>query len=78
MTGWWTSELYLDGQATAHEATTFTGFRLENRFRPLMREHWINPVLYAEFEDINAADKTILEVVGNDGAADVSTRFSGE
>lgn len=67
--GWWTSELYLDGQSTAAESTLFTGFRWENRFRPLLREHWINPVLYVEFEDINAADKSLLEVVGHDGRA---------
>ena len=67
---WWTSELYLDGQSTANESTVFTGFRLENRFRPLMREHWINPVLYFEFENINNADKSLLEVVGHDGRAD--------
>jgi hypothetical protein len=54
---WWTSELYLDGQTTQDESTVFTGFRFENRFRPMMQEHWINPVLYFEFEDINAADK---------------------
>src|SRR5207237_2237690 len=46
---WWTSELYLDGQSTSRESALFTGFRLENRFRPLLREHWINPVLYFEF-----------------------------
>jgi hypothetical protein len=63
---WWTTELYLDGQTTAGESTVFTGFRLENRFRPLLREHWINPVLYLEFENINGADKTLLEVVGHD------------
>lgn len=67
---WWTSELYLDGQSTARESSVFTGFRLENRFRPLMREHWINPVLYFEFENINRADKSLLEVVGHDGRAD--------
>lgn len=71
---WWTSELYLDGQSTANESTLFTGWRLENRFRPLMREHWINPVLYFEFEDINSADKTLLEVVGHDGIGDFLTR----
>jgi hypothetical protein len=71
---WWTSELYLDGQTTAGESTLFTGWRLENRFRPLLREHWINPVLYFEFEDINSADKTLLEVVGHDGIADFLTR----
>jgi hypothetical protein len=65
--GWWTSEVYLDGQTTAQDSTIFTGFRWENRFRPLKREHWINPVLYVEFEDINGADKSLLEVVGHDG-----------
>ena len=25
--GWWTSELYLDGQSTAGESTLFTGYR---------------------------------------------------
>jgi hypothetical protein len=71
---WWTSELYLDGQTTFGESTLFTGWRLENRFRPLLREHWINPVLYFEFEDINGADKSLLEVVGHDGIGDFLTR----
>lgn len=70
---WWTSELYLDGQATAQDSTIYTGFRIENRLRPLMREHVINPVLYVEFEDISGADKTILEVVGHDGQSDLAT-----
>lgn len=68
--GWWTTEFYLDGQSTSRDSTIFTGFRWENRFRPLMREHWINPVLYIEFEDINGADKTLKEVVGHDGEDD--------
>ncbi|HKV92533.1 MAG TPA: hypothetical protein VJW20_08305 [Candidatus Angelobacter sp.] len=67
---WWTSELYLDSQTTANESSIFTGFRFENRFRPLLQEHWINPVLYVEFENINSADKALLEVVGHDGIAD--------
>jgi hypothetical protein len=67
--GWWTTEFYLDGQATQNQSTIFTGFRWENRFRPLSREHGINPVLYAEFED-TSADKTIREVVGHDGRPD--------
>lgn len=71
---WWTSELYLDGQTTFGESTVFTGWRLENRFRPLLKEHWVNPVLYFEFEDINSADKTLLEVVGHDGVADFLDR----
>src|ERR1019366_5846279 len=67
--GWWTTDFYLDGQATQNDSTIFTGFRWENRFRPLAREHWINPVLYAEFED-TSADKTLREVVGHDGRND--------
>jgi hypothetical protein len=43
----------------------FTGFRFENRFRPLPREYWINPVLYVEYEDVSAADKSFLEITGN-------------
>ena len=71
---WWTSELYLDSQTTANESSLFTGFRFENRFRPLLQEHWINPVFYAEFEDINSADKALLEVVGHDGVSDFLNR----
>jgi hypothetical protein len=71
-TAWWTTEFYLDGQITQHDSTIFTGYRWENRFRPLMREHWINPVLYVEFENIDGGDKALREVVGHDGKADVS------
>ena len=68
---WWTTEVYLDGQATMNESAIFTGFRWENRFRVLPHEHWINPVLYLEFEDINGADKTLLEVVNHDAKDDL-------
>jgi len=71
MKAWWTTEIYLNGQSTQNDSTVFTGFRWENRFRPLMRNHWINPVLYAEFEDINGADKSFLEVVNHDSIADL-------
>jgi hypothetical protein len=71
---WWTSEVYLDSQTTANESSVFTGFRFENRFRPLLQEHWINPVLYAEFENINGANKSLLEVVGHDGIEDFLER----
>jgi hypothetical protein len=72
VTAWWTTEWYLDGQGTGSEGTLFTGYRWENRFRLLWREHWINPVLYVEFENTNGADKTLLEVVGRDGVADLT------
>ena len=38
-TAWWTTEFYLDAQSTFHDSTLFTGFRWENRFRPLKHEH---------------------------------------
>jgi len=69
--GWWTTEVYLDGQSTAGDSTIFTGYRWENRFRVLPREHWINPVLYVEFENTNGADKSLLEVVNHDGVDDL-------
>ncbi|HWE87476.1 MAG TPA: hypothetical protein VG267_21195 [Terracidiphilus sp.] len=69
---WWTSELYLDGQTTSQESTIPTGFRLENRIRPLMREHAVNPVLYVEYENTSGADKTLIEVVGHDGQPDLA------
>jgi len=68
--GWWTTELYLDGQSTRRDTTIFTGWKWENRFRPLLREHWINPVIYIEYVDVNGADKTIKEVVGFDSTRD--------
>ena len=69
---WWTTEVYLDGQFTVNDSAIFSGFRWENRFRVLPREHWINPVLYLEFEDINGADKTLLEVVNHDSKDDLT------
>jgi len=71
-TAWWTTELYLDGQTTSNESTIATGFRWENRFRMLMKEHLINPVLDLEFENISGADKNILGVVGHDGQSDLA------
>jgi len=70
-TAWWTTELYLEGQTTQNESTVFTGFRLENRFRPLPTEHWINPVLYVEYENVNGANKSLGEIVGHDGISDL-------
>jgi hypothetical protein len=67
---WWTTEFYLDGQTTFGDSTIFTGFRWENRIRPLAQEHFINPVLYVEYEQINEADKIIKEVEGHDVESD--------
>jgi hypothetical protein len=69
-TAWWTTEFYLDGQTTFNDSTVFTGFRWENRVRLLQQEHLVNPVLYAEYEQISEADKIIKEVEGHDVQAD--------
>ncbi len=70
--GWWTSELYLDGQKTSPDSAVYTGWRLENRFRLLMKEHAVNPVLYVEYEDITGADRIFKEVVGFDSWHDLA------
>lgn len=69
-TAWWTTEFYLDGQSTFGESTLFTGFRFENRFRVLKREHFVNPVVYLEYENTSAADKILKEVEGHDMESD--------
>lgn len=67
LTGWWTAELYLEGVATRGEGNAFTGWRLENRFRPLQSEHRMNPVIYVEYENINEASRIQKEIVGAGG-----------
>jgi len=69
-TAWWTTELYVDGQTTFNDSTIFTGFRVENRFRLLQREHLVNPVLYIEYEQTSGADKILKEVEGHDVESD--------
>ena len=69
-TAWWTTEVYLDGQTTFNDSTLFTGFRWENRLRPLKREHFINPVIYVEYENASGADKIMKEVEGHDVESD--------
>lgn len=69
-TAWWTTELYLDGQTTFGDSTVSTGFRWENRVRLLQREHFINPVLYLEYEQISGADKILKEIEGHDVESD--------
>jgi hypothetical protein len=65
VTARWTAELYLEGQAAPGDSAVFTGWRLENRYRPLKREHWINPVLYLEYEGVNEASSIDKEVEGH-------------
>jgi len=72
-TAWWTTEFYLEGQTTFNQSTLFTGFRWENRIRPLKHEHFINPVLYFEYEHVSGASKIMKEVEGHDVEEDFLT-----
>jgi hypothetical protein len=65
ITGWWTTELYLEGLATRRDGSGFTGWRWEHRFRPLKGEHRVNPVLYFEYENLNEASRIQKEIVGS-------------
>jgi len=67
LTGWWTAELYIEGVTTRRDGSGFTGWRWENRFRPLQGEHRINPALYVEYEHINEASRIQKEIVGGGG-----------
>jgi hypothetical protein len=69
----WTAGVYLEGQSTFGQSTVFTGARFENRFRPLKREHVLNPVLYLEYERKNGADKILKEIEGHDTKSDFLT-----
>jgi len=70
-TRWWTTEFYLSGQSTRNDSTIFNGFRWENRFRPFLKDHFINPVFYVEYENLNRADRSLLEVTGHDTISDL-------
>ena len=75
VTGRWTSELYLEWQATPGDSAVFTGWRIENRFRPFQREHGINPVLYLEYESVNEASRILKEIEGH---AEISNESNAE
>jgi hypothetical protein len=67
VTGWWTAELYIEGVTTRGDGNAFTGWRIENRFRPLKSEHRVNPVFYVEYEHINEASRIQKEILGAGG-----------
>jgi len=62
----------LDGRPRRREHIVYR-LPLRNRFRPLLREHWINPVLYFESRTSTAPDKSLLE----SWATDVRDDFLG-
>jgi hypothetical protein len=79
VTAQWTSEFYLESDSAWGDSTVFTGWRFENRYKPLKREHWINPLLYLEYEDVNEASRIQKEIEG--GGPDLGSshrEFGGE
>jgi hypothetical protein len=69
LTGWWTTELYLEGVTTTHDGSGFAGWRWENRFRLLKTEHRLNPVVYVEYERVSEASRIQKEIVGEGALA---------
>jgi hypothetical protein len=65
VTGWWTTEVYLESVHAGGQGSAFTGWRWENRFRLLDAEHRVTPVLYVEYEHINEASRIQKEIVGD-------------
>jgi hypothetical protein len=65
VTARWTSELYLEGVEDGGGAMIFTGWRFENRYKPLRREHWINPILYLEYASVNEASRILKDFEGH-------------
>lgn len=59
-----TSALYIEGQGTVGDSALFTGWRAETRYRPMKKEHLINPVLYLEYESLNDASRIAKDIVG--------------
>jgi hypothetical protein len=64
VTRWWTAELYFEGATVRHDGSAFTGWRIENRFRPFSGDHVVNPILYVEYENISEASLIQKEIVG--------------
>jgi hypothetical protein len=65
VTSLWTTEVYFEGVTTTSDGSGFTGWRWENRFRPLKKEHRVNPLLYFEYEHVNEASRIQKEIVGS-------------
>jgi len=70
ITSRWTAEFYLEGVNVHDDASAYTGWRIENRVRPFAGDHFLNPVLYIEYESINEASRIQKEIVGEGGLPD--------
>ena len=64
VTDLWTTALYLEGVRTNGEDYDFGSFRFENRARLFSQPTFLNPVLYAEYEQKQPESRYIQSVVG--------------
>ena len=64
VTDYWTTTLYFEGDKIDGEDYEFGGFRFENRVRLFDYGHFLNPVLYVEYEYLKPAHRYILGVTG--------------
>ena len=70
VTGYWTTAFYLEGDHVDGEEYEFGGWRFENRLRLFEEATILNPVLYAEYEDVKSAHRYLLTVAGRTDAAE--------
>jgi hypothetical protein len=64
VTDYWTTALYFEGVKINGEDYEFGGFRFENRVRLFDYGHFLNPVLYVEYEYLKPAHRYIRAVTG--------------
>lgn len=60
----WTTALYFEGDKTDGENYAFGGWRFENRLRVFSGGVFLNPVVYAEYEELRPAHRFKRAVVG--------------
>jgi hypothetical protein len=74
----WTAELYLESASITRSDSAFTGWRIENRYRPFDGNHIVNPVLYVEYESVSEASRIQKEIVGQGAVSPLPLRVLDE
>jgi len=64
VTDYWTTALYFEGVKIDGEDYEFGGLRFENRLRLFNYGHFLNPVLYIEYEYLKPAHRYIRAATG--------------
>lgn len=64
VTDFWTTALYFEGVHVDGENYEFGGWRFENRLRLFGYGTFLNPVLYAEYEDLRSSHRSVTTITG--------------